>query len=66
MSVQYSLVLVRTKCGENKISHMTTELAKDSTAQTTVFLFTGFSVSVLIYCVGIFDLKCSNLAFKSN
>lgn len=45
---------------------MTTELAKDSTAQTTVFLFTGFSVSVLIYCVGIFDLKCSNLAFKSN
>ena len=55
MSVQYSLVLVRTKCGENKVSHMTTELSKDSAAQTTVFLLTRFSVSVSIYCVGIFD-----------
>lgn len=37
MSVQYSLVLVRTECRENKILYMTTDLAMDSIAKTTFF-----------------------------
>lgn len=49
MSVQYSLVLVRTKPGENKILHMTTELAEDSPAKTTFFLFIGFSLSIFTF-----------------